>query len=83
MVNYITLEEPICIIEKHKDINIDFIIKNLFISKMEGEEFLSLLQVCKNTIVILLQMYLNSNYNYYNYFSSHYHKTQNHLYKNL
>lgn len=33
--------------EVHKTINVDLIIKNLYGSKMEGEEFLSLLQVCK------------------------------------
>lgn len=32
-----------CVTENHKDV--DLIIRNLFISKMEGEEFLSLLQV--------------------------------------
>lgn len=53
MIYYNTLEEPISIIENHKNVNIDLIIKNLFISKMEGEEFLSLLQVCENSVVIL------------------------------
>lgn len=46
--NYlIILVEPKTLIEKNTDLNVDLIIKNLFSSKMEGNEFLSLLQVSK------------------------------------
>jgi hypothetical protein len=42
------LENPISLIDRHKNINVDLIMKNLYISTMKGEKFLSLLQVCKN-----------------------------------
>lgn len=32
-------------VEKHTTLDVDSILKNLYVSKMEGEEFVSLLQV--------------------------------------
>lgn len=44
--------------EKHKKLNIDLLLKNLFTSKMESEEFLSLLQVCTNCFFLLNLKYI-------------------------
>lgn len=44
------LEDPMVFVDTHKDINIGLMVKNLFNTKMEGEEFLSLLQVCLITL---------------------------------
>lgn len=40
------LDNPMPLVEKHKNINVDFIMKNLYTSNMECEKFSSLLQVC-------------------------------------
>lgn len=50
--------DPISLLERHKNINVDLIIKNLFTSKMEGEEFLSLLQSLSQDAKSLAQNFM-------------------------
>ncbi|KAL5232641.1 hypothetical protein ACI65C_000051 [Semiaphis heraclei] len=51
-------DKPISLFDKHKNINVDLIIKNLFTSKMEGEEFLSFLQSLSQDSKSLAQKFM-------------------------
>ncbi|KAL4148797.1 hypothetical protein QTP88_002952 [Uroleucon formosanum] len=57
-INLLIKEDPIILLKRHKNINVDLIIKNLFTSKMEGEEFLFLLQSLSQDAKSLAQKFM-------------------------